>query len=334
MLRVADITQDVPPGHGLVRAGSAAATRHQPEGPGRGRPPAARRARCSRWWASPGRASRRWPRSSSGRPQPTSGEIDYEVGRCRRAPRPRAPAGGCRWCSRIPTRRSIPRITSGRCCRSCCCCTGRAARRGPRREHPPAQPRRPAGGRPRRLPEPVLGRPAPAAGHRAGALGAARHADRRRAGLGPRRVGPGDDPRPVQVAAGRARPQHPVRRAQPRRGSAPQPAGRGHVPRPDRRGRRHGRALPQPAAPLHARADRLDPAHDGRQRQRASSSSRASRRARSTCRPAAASTRGAPCAVDACRTEDPGLAAGRPRARQRVPAGRRARRRLPARATN
>ena len=121
---------------------------------------------------------------------------------------------------------------------------------GPRR--PPAVPR-PA------LPARVLGRPAPADRDRPGARPRARPRGLRRARLGARRVDPGAGPEPAARAAGRARPDVPVRRPQHGRRRAHQRPRRGDVPGQDRGGGRPPRDVPRPGASLHAGADVGDP---------------------------------------------------------------------------
>ena len=73
----------------------------------------------------------------------------------------------------------------------------------------------------------------------------------RRARLRARRLDPGADHQPARDAPGRVRPDVPVHRARPRRRAAHLRPDRGHVPRLDRRGLAGGRALRQPAAPVH-----------------------------------------------------------------------------------
>ena len=111
----------------------------------------------------------------------------------------------------------------------------RAARRRRRALPRAARPRGPAAERARRLPAPVLGRPAPAHLDRARARARARDPDRRRAGLGARRLGAGDGAQPARRPAPAARPDDAVRRPQHgRRAPRLRPRGR-DVPRPHRR---------------------------------------------------------------------------------------------------
>src|SRR5262249_21523091 len=94
-----------------------------------------------------------------------------------------------------------------------------------------------------------------------------------RAGLGPRRVGPGSDPEPHARSPERAGVDIPVRGARPVGRQARERPGRGYVRGPDRRGGGH-RALVHRAAPsLHrgapvrgaqARPEAPDPAHRAR----------------------------------------------------------------------
>ena len=76
---------------------------------------------------------------------------------------------------------------------------------------------------------------------------------RRRAGLRPRRVGPGAGHQPARGAAGRVRPDLPRGRPRPRRRAPHQRPDRRHVPRRPRRGVGRRGPLRQAAAPLHAR---------------------------------------------------------------------------------
>ena len=115
---------------------------------------------------------------------------------------------------------------------------------GPRR--PPAVPRA-------ALPARVLGRPAPAHRDRPGTRPRARPRGLRRARLGARRVDPGAGPQPAARAAGRARPDVPVRRPQHGRRGAHQRPGRGDVPGQDRGGGRPPRDVPRPGASLQRR---------------------------------------------------------------------------------
>ena len=106
----------------------------------------------------------------------------------------------------------------------------------------------------RRLPERVLGGPAPAHRDCTCARGRAAHPRRRRADVGARRLDPGDDPRPLRRPAGAALDQHPDDLAQPRRRPAPVRARRCHVSRAHRRDRAPRRAVRGSPAPVHARA--------------------------------------------------------------------------------
>ena len=94
----------------------------------------------------------------------------------------------------------------------------------------------------RPLPPRVLGRPAPAHRHRAGARAVA-HAHRaRRAGVGARRLDPRADPQPAARSPGPARALLPLHRPRPRRGRPHEPHHRRDVPRADRRDRGGGAA--------------------------------------------------------------------------------------------
>ena len=96
----------------------------------------------------------------------------------------------------------------------------------------------------------VLGRPAPAHLHRAGAGQQPQAGDRRRIGLRPGCLGAGADHRSADGAAGAARPVLPVHHPRHGGGGKDQPPGRGDVPRADRRDR---------PAPGHLRARRSIP---------------------------------------------------------------------------
>ena len=114
--------------------------------------------------------------------------------------------------------------------------------------------RGPARRRPDQVPPRVLRRPAPAHRHRPGAVGRAQADRRRRAGLGPRRVGAGAGDQPARRAAGRVRPHLPRHRPRPGRGAAHQRPDRRDVPRRHGRGGHRRRPLRPAAAPLHPRA--------------------------------------------------------------------------------
>ena len=132
-----------------------------------------------------------------------------------------------------------------------------------------ARPRRAAAERARRLPAPVLGRPAPAHLDRARARARARDPDRRRARLGARRLRAGDRPQPPRRPPPAARPDDALRRAQ--HGGRPprlRPRGR-HVPRAHRRARVRRRALLERAAPVHPGAAARRPAPGAGARHRA-----------------------------------------------------------------
>ena len=107
-------------------------------------------------------------------------------------------------------------------------------------------------------------------------------ADRvRRAGLGPRRVDPGAGRQPARGPAERVRPHVPLHRPRPVRGAPHQRPGRRDVPRQDHGDRRPGRALRQPAAPLHPGAAVGGPAAGSTQGAQALSASCS----RATCPP-------------------------------------------------
>ena len=116
--------------------------------------------------------------------------------------------------------------------------------------------------------------------------------DRRRAGLGARRLDPGPDHQPARGPPGRVRAHLPVRRPRPRRRPPRLRPDRGHVPGQDRRDRPRRGALRQPDPPLHGLAALGGPdPRPAAERARASRScSRATCRARPTRRAAAAST--------------------------------------------
>ena len=80
--------------------------------------------------------------------------------------------------------------------------------------------------------------------------------DRRRAGLGSGRLGPGPGDQPAAGAAGAARADRAVRRARPAPGAPHLAPGRGHVSRPDRRAGPDRAPVQRAAPPLHASAAR------------------------------------------------------------------------------
>ncbi len=171
-------------------------------------------------------------------------------------------------------------------------------------------------GRTRRLPRPILRRPAAATGHRPGTGRAARRARRRRAGVGAGRVGAGDDPQPAHRAASRARPVGTLHRAQSRGGrSQAQRVAVMYL----------GRIVEiadvdeifdQPSAPLHPGPDRIDPPHAPLPAARARGRP-ASHPARSTFRPAADSPPAAPQRRNAAGTTTPPFGRSTPRPRTR-----------------
>ena len=88
----------------------------------------------------------------------------------------------------------------------------------------------------------------------------ARMPDRRRAGLGARRLGAGADRQPAARAAGAARPHRPLRRARPAAGPPHLAPGRGDVSRPHRRDRpRPRRSSPPPPTPTRRRCSAAAP---------------------------------------------------------------------------
>ena len=97
----------------------------------------------------------------------------------------------------------------------------------------------------------ILGRPAPAHRHRPRAVGRSRAGDRRRAGVGARRLDPGADPEPVPRAAEGIRADLPLHRPRPQRHPPHQRPGGGDVCRQDRRDRTGGVAVRQAAPSLH-----------------------------------------------------------------------------------
>ena len=165
----------------------------------------------------------------------------------------------------------------------------------------------PAAERARRLPEPVLGRPAPAHLDRARARARARDPDRRRARLGARRLGAGDRAQPARRPAPAARADDAVRRPQHgRRAPRLRPCGR-DVPRPHRRdgARRRScsrtRAIRTPrrcCAPCPA-------SRPGTRRER--DAVVGDPPSPSTCRPAAASIRAARAPPRSAACDDPPL---------------------------
>ena len=175
---------------------------------------------------------------------PSAGEIRIggQADRARSSRR----ADRARWCSpcsRTPIPRSIRASRSAPSSPCRCACratpepeTWRAARRG----HDGA--RRPRAPALRQLPEPALGRPAPARRHRPRAHQRAAPGDLRRADLGARRVGAVADPQPAAGPAPRPGPHLPADQPQPRRRRAHGDARRRHVSRPHRRGGGDGHA--------------------------------------------------------------------------------------------
>ena len=129
------------------------------------------------------------------------------------------------------------------------------------------------------VPAPALGRHAPARHDRHGARLQSQGADRRRADLGARRHHPGADPRPDRQAAARARHRrHPHHARSGRRGRDGRARDRHVCGAQGGGGDRRG-AVRAAAAPLHARADELDPAarpHAARGRPRRRSACRRS----------------------------------------------------------
>ena len=115
-----------------------------------------------------------------------------------------------------------------------------------------------------RYPQRVLGRPAPADRHRAGARGGAEADHRRRARLGPGRLDPGPGDEPARHAAQGARPGLHLHRPRPRRRAPLLRPGRRHVPRQDRRAGRPPADLHGAAAPVHAGAAVRGPGHQRR----------------------------------------------------------------------
>ena len=118
---------------------------------------------------------------------------------------------------------------------------------------------------------------------------------RGRARLGARRLGAGVDPQSAARPPARHGLLVPVHHARPRDGRVPLRPRRRDVPRQDRRAGAARRALPQPAASVHAGAalGRGRPRPGGAAQRAAHWCSRATSRARSTRRRAAASARAA-----------------------------------------
>ncbi len=104
------------------------------------------------------------------------------------------------------------------------------------------------------LPARAVRRATPARRARAGALGLAAAAGRRRARVGARRLGAGVDPQPAQRPAGGSRLLLPVHHARPRHRRVPVRPCRGDVPRQDRRARADAGAVHDADASLHAGA--------------------------------------------------------------------------------
>ena len=128
----------------------------------------------------------------------------------------------------------------------------------------------------------VLGRPAPARRDRARADARAAPGDRRRAGVGARRLDPGAGAEPADGPAGIDRRRLRLHLAQPRRGRADRRRGDRHVPRPRHGARAQGRAVRDAAPSLHARAPRQHAARRCERRRsaaRAGGAKRARRRA-------------------------------------------------------
>ena len=189
--------------------------------------------------------------------------------------------------------------------------------------------RRPPRGRGRPLPARVLRRSASAHRPRPRDRGQSRLHRRRRTGVGARRLDSGADHQPAREPAGGVRPHVSVHRARSRGGAAHLRPHRGHVSRLDRRGLVRGRALREPAAPVHdlAPVGGADSRSRHREAARDRSSSPAICRARRIHRRPAASTRVArscsrPAAGRTCRRS----ASSRPATRSRATGPRRSRR--------
>ena len=133
----------------------------------------------------------------------------------------------------------------------------------------------------------ILRRPAPAHRHRPRAVGRSGAGDRRRAGVGARRVDPGADPEPVPRPAGGVRADLPVHRPRSQRHPPHQRPGGGDVCRQDRRDRAGGRAVRGAAASLHQGAAGGGARGRSRPSRRRGSPCRARCRRRSTRRRAA-----------------------------------------------
>ena len=141
----------------------------------------------------------------------------------------------------------------------------------------------------------ILGRPAPAARHRQGAVGQPRRDRGRRAGLGARRLGAGAGAEPADRPAGGAGPRLSLHQPRSRGDAAHQPSHRRDVSRPHRRARRpSARCSPSRCIPTPRRCCRPRPRPIRGAPSASGRSCRATCRARPTRRPAAISTRAAP----------------------------------------
>ena len=171
--------------------------------------------------------------------------------------------------------------------------------------HRPLPQRRPAAAR-------VLRRPVPAHQHRPGPGAPAEAAGLRRDRLGPRRVGAGADPQPARGPQAGVRPDHPLHRARPGRGEERERPGGRHVPRAALRDRAVRPPLRGPGPPLHGGPAGLRRRARPRGRPDVGPRSRASRRARSTRRRAAASAPAARGPRPAAPRRSPRCARSRP----------------------
>ena len=199
--------------------------------------------------------------SSTARTSPSSARAS--CGRC---------GAGCRSSSRIRSRRSTRGTASAGSSASRCACTASPSgrRTGARVRELLEIVGLPADAA-TRYPHEFSRRPAPAHRPRPRARRQPGLRRRRRAGVGARRLDPGADHQPARGAADRVRPHLPVHRPRPRRRPAHLRPDRGHVPRLDRRGLAGGRAVRQPAAPVHdlAALGGADPRPGGRAQARA-----------------------------------------------------------------
>ena len=182
---------------------------------------------------------------------PSAGEIRIDgTAGAMRSPAARSPRW-CSPCSRTPIPRSIraSRSAPSSPCRCACRATREPATWRARVEEMMERvglARRAL----RQLPEPALGRPAPARRHRPRAHQRAAHGDLRRADLGARRVGAVADPQPAAGPAPRPGPHLPADQPQPRRGRAHGDARRRHVSRAaSSRRRRRTPSTPRPSIP-------------------------------------------------------------------------------------